>query len=179
MNSFFKNIGLYDRSSLTIEINTNEFVERLKKITYKTNLNFISLISDSTIPTRFEYRGQVSANKFIIRRRKHFFDVTIINSVLNGILSEENKNTSITLEIMPSKYHVIPFILMTVLFLLITFTFIREKKTEEILWPLIIPLIINISYYFTLKRSIKRNKYDFERELNYIIQKENHFKNYK
>lgn len=37
MDSFFKNIGLYDHLSFNIEMDKSEFVESLKKITYETN----------------------------------------------------------------------------------------------------------------------------------------------
>ncbi|MCA6067569.1 hypothetical protein JI747_010295 [Chryseobacterium sp. RG1] len=57
MNSFYKSIGLFDSSNFSIEMEKSEFVDSLKKITYKTNTSFISLIPDNGIPTRFEYRG--------------------------------------------------------------------------------------------------------------------------
>jgi hypothetical protein len=43
---------------------------------------------------------------------------------------------------------------------------------------LLIPLIINTAHYFILKRNVQKCKYDFERELNFIIQNNNEFKNY-
>ena len=94
MNSFFKNIGLYDYLNFNIKTDKSEFLESLKKITYETNTSFISLTPDHGIPTRFEYRGLI------------------------------NKDT------------------------------------------------------FILKRSLKRDKYNFERELNFIVQKSNQFKSY-
>ncbi|MFP3597418.1 hypothetical protein [Chryseobacterium sp. SIMBA_029] len=172
MNLFFKSIGLYDRSILNIEIDKSVLAEKLKKITYTTNLNF-SLISDSTIPTRFEYRGQISNTHFMIRRRKRIFDINIINAIINGTFSEEIGNTSITLEITPSLYHTLPFIVTIIFCFLFVFTFINEKHIE-IIWPLTIAVITNVGYYFALKNNIKRNKYDFERELNFIVQKNNY-----
>jgi predicted nucleotidyltransferase len=72
MNSFFKSIGLYDSLSLKISIQKEELIHRLSKITYETNSTFISLIKDSTIPTRFEYRGMIDADRFILKRRRRF-----------------------------------------------------------------------------------------------------------
>lgn len=73
MNSFYKSIGLYDNLNFDIDMSTSEFAENLKKITYKTNTTFISLIPDNGIPTRFEYSGVVNNDDFTIKRRLHFF----------------------------------------------------------------------------------------------------------
>ncbi|NPA07569.1 MAG: hypothetical protein GXO46_01085, partial [Chlorobi bacterium] len=60
MNSFYKSIGLYESLNFDIEMKQSELIESLRKITYKTNPSFISLIPDYGIPTRFEYRGIVN-----------------------------------------------------------------------------------------------------------------------
>ena len=95
MDSFFKNIGLYDHLNFNIEMDKSEFVESLKKITYETNTSFISLIPDQGIPTRFEYRGLINADNFIIKRRKHLFDINIYRSIIKGNIVEEMNKTVI------------------------------------------------------------------------------------
>lgn len=47
MDSFYKIIGLYDHLSFNIEMEKSDFSESLKKITYKTNTAFITLIPDT------------------------------------------------------------------------------------------------------------------------------------
>ncbi len=79
----------------------SEFTESLRKITYKTNTTFLSLISDNGIPTRFEYRGIVNPDHFTIKKRVYFFDFNVIHSVIKGNLSKENDRTVITVEFVP------------------------------------------------------------------------------
>lgn len=173
MNSFYKSIGLYDNLNFDIEMKKSEFVESLKKITYQTNTSFISLVPDNGIPTRFEYRGTVNENNFTIKRRKHFFDFNIFHSILKGNILEENNRISIKIEFTPFILNFLSFILIPLFFLFIVLQEIEDKHDYFIIG---IPIIIAVTQYFALKRNIKRDKYDFERELNFIDQKNNPFK---
>ncbi|CAD7798084.1 hypothetical protein CHRY9390_00278 [Chryseobacterium aquaeductus] len=173
MNSFYKNIGLYEYQTFEIEMNKSEFLEHLKKITYKTNSSFISFIPDHGIPTRFEYRGFVTKDNFIIKRRKRFFDYNIFPSIIKGVISEKNNVTLIKIEFTPFSIHLLPLVLAPLLFLLIA---IFEIRNEENYFMIAVPIILAVSQYFILKKNIKRDKYDFERELNFIVRKSNQLK---
>jgi hypothetical protein len=175
MDSFFKNIGLYDHLNFNIEMNKSEFVESFKKITYETNTSFISLIPDHGIPTRYEYRGLISADNFIIKRRKHLFDINIYRSIIKGNIVEEKNKTVIKIEFTPFIYPLIASIIGIFLFLFIAS---QEIQNNENYFLFVITILITIIQYFILKRNIKRDKYDFERELNFIVQKNKQFKSY-
>lgn len=116
MTSFFKNIGLYEHLNFEIEMNTSEFVELLKKITYKTNTSFISFIPDHGIPSRFEYRGMISENDFIIKRRRHFFDFNIFPSIIKGVVSKKDNKIFIKIDFTPFLIHLLLLILALFLF---------------------------------------------------------------
>jgi hypothetical protein len=105
MNSFYKSIGLYESLNFDIEMKQSELIESLRKITYKTNPSFISLIPDYGIPTRFEYRGMVNQKNFTIKRRRHFFDFNIMHCIIKGSILEENNKTLLTIEFIPFLYH--------------------------------------------------------------------------
>lgn len=173
MNSFYKKIGLFDRLNLEVEENKSELIEKLKKITYKANINHISLVFDTAIPTRFEYRGEISNNSFLIRRRNRFFDSNVLTPCIKGQFSEENNKTLISIEFFPSKFHILGLFLLLFFLICILILIIdnNPNKSGEMIF-IIIPLVIYISHYFALKTSIKKSKYDFERELNFIAQKE-------
>ncbi|KQT21603.1 hypothetical protein ASG22_15720 [Chryseobacterium sp. Leaf405] len=176
MNSFYKNIGLYDSLNFDIDMSKSEFEESLKKITYKTNTTFISLIPDNGIPTRFEYLGIINKDDFTIKRRRHFFDFNILHSIIKGNISEENNKTSIIIEFTPLISHFLALVFIPVISLFITIQIMQESTNYFVI---ALPAILTMVQYFGLKRSIKRDKYDFERELNFIAQKNNQFKNFK
>ncbi|WP_394660474.1 hypothetical protein [uncultured Chryseobacterium sp.] len=173
MNSFYKSIGLYDSLNLSIEMDGSEFTESLRKITYKTNTTFLSLISDNGIPTRFEYRGIVNPDHFTIKKRAYFFDFNVIHSVIKGNLSKENDRTVITVEFVPFLPYFLMLICMMPSMIFIALQFFKEDE-NFILTAL--PFILLLIQYFGLKRAIKKDKYDFERELYLIARKSNHFK---
>ena len=168
MNSFFKNIGLYDSLSLEISIQKEELIHRLWKITYKTNSTFISLIKDSTIPTRFEYRGIIDEGGFILKRRRHFFDINMSYPVMRGKLTGNDDTTSVFIEFRPPIFQVFTPVLI-VFFSLLLIVNVEDRDLNFLF--IVIPAIIVISQYFVLKREIRRGKYDFERELTHITQK--------
>ena len=168
MNSFFKSIGLYDSLSLKISIQKEELIHRLSKITYETNSTFISLIKDSTIPTRFEYRGMIDEDRFILKRRRRFFDINMNYHVMIGKLSDNHDTTSVFIEFTPPFFQIFTPVLI-VLFSLLLIVNIEDKELSFLF--IVIPAIIIISQYFVLKREIRRGKYDFERELPHITQK--------
>lgn len=178
MNSFYKSIGLYEHLSFNMDMNKSEFIESLRKIIYKTNTNFISLVPDNGIPTRFEYRGIVTPNNFTIRRRMRFFDSNISASIIKGQFLEKNNKIEIFIEFSPLRFHIL-ILFMVLVFFLVSVLNLDGKENSEFILPLIIPIIIITTHYFTVKRNIQRSKYDFERELYFISQKNNQFKNLK
>ncbi|MDR6158377.1 hypothetical protein QF023_001893 [Chryseobacterium sp. SLBN-27] len=179
MHSFYKSIGLYEHLSFNMDMNKSEFIESLRKITYKTNTNFISLVPDNGIPTRFEYRGIVNPNNFTIRRRIRFFDSNISASIIKGQFLEKNNRMEISIEFFPLRFHILILLLFSISFLIIVL-YLDRKENNEFIFPLIMmPIIISTTHYFTVKRNIQRSKYDFERELYFISQKNTQLKKFK
>ncbi|MDQ0593180.1 hypothetical protein QFZ37_001549 [Chryseobacterium ginsenosidimutans] len=149
-------------------MNRAEFTESLKKIIYESNFNIFET-AEYSIPNRYEYKGYVNKSGFVIRRRKHFFDGNIPNPYIKGTINEENGKTLIKIEFTPVKYFIVSFIFLIV-FLIIFFN-ITFQGSSDMFFIVIIPLIGFVTHYFTLKRNITKGKYDFERELNFIVQK--------
>ncbi len=173
MISFYKSIGLYESLALIIEMNPSDFTESLRKITYKTNPTFLSLVPDNGIPTRFEYRGMVNQDDFTIKRRLHFFDFHVVHVLIKGKIAEENNETLVTVVFIPFFHH-----LLALLFVFLTGTLISVdliKENSNFIFA-VLPLTITMILYFKLKRSLKKDKYDFERELYFISRKNNQFK---
>ncbi|MBB6331306.1 hypothetical protein HNP24_002256 [Chryseobacterium sediminis] len=169
MNSFLKSIGLY--SSLTIDLNIGsaELIQRLWKVTYKTNTTFISLEKDSSIPTRFEYRGMIDANTFTIKRRARLFDMNRNNPVFHGTISDKNGLSSVSVEFFPSGFQIFNWIMILCFCLVIIF--VNIQGDQQFLIFAAIALVVAVTQYFILKRGISKGKYEFERELIYIAQK--------
>ena len=169
MNSFFKSIGLYNNLSIDLNINSAELIQRLWKVTYKTGTTFISLEKDSSIPTRFEYRGMIEANTFTIKRRARLFDMNRNNPVFHGTVSDKNGQSSVSVEFYPSGLQIFNWIM--ILCFCFVAIFVNANGDQKDLMFAGVALVIAVAQYFILKRGISKGKYDFERELIYIAQK--------
>ncbi|MDR4952568.1 hypothetical protein REB14_10315 [Chryseobacterium sp. ES2] len=169
MNSFFKSIGLYNSLIIDLNINSAELVQRVMKVTYKTNTTFISLEKDSTIPTRFEYRGMINSNSFTIKRRGRLFDMNRSNPVFHGTISDKNGISSVVIEFFPSTFQILNWFFILCFCFLIGFVSITGGQQGIMVGA--VAFIVAITQYFILKRGISRGKYEFERELIYIAQK--------
>ena len=107
MNSFFLNIGLYDELSFETTMNKAEFIENLEKIIYKSNFSLFET-SEYSIPSRYEYKGYVNRNGFLIRRRGYLFERNTPNPYIKGAINEENGKTLIKMEFTPINFFLYP-----------------------------------------------------------------------
>jgi len=169
MNSFFKSIGLYNSLNVDLDINSAELTQRLWKITYKTNNTFISWEKDSSIPTRFEYRGMIESNHFKIRRRTRLFDMNKNNPIFQGTISDKNGKSSVVIDFFPSGLQILNWFFILCFCLVAILVNIRGDQQNFMFAA--VALVIAVAQYFILKRGILRGKYEFERELIYIAQK--------
>lgn len=136
----------------------------------------MSLVPDNGIPTRFEYRGIINEHDFTIKRRLHFFDFQVLHALIKGKIAGENNKTLVTIVLSPFFPH-----LFALLFVFLTDTLISLdliKENSNFIFA-VLPFTVTMILYFKLKRSLKKDKYDFERELYFIARKNNQFKNIK
>lgn len=174
MNSFYKSIGLFEELTFVTESNKTEFVLDLEKLIYKSNFGIFE-VSEYSIPNRYEYRGIVNDHDFIIRRRKRFFENTIPNPKIKGRIDEKNGETYITVVFMPLTYHVLRIVFLVIVFSIIIVN-MNHSKNNEMIFIILIPVFAVLTQYFIVKRGIAKEKYNFARELNFIINKRNRFK---
>ncbi|MBW8523580.1 hypothetical protein K0U91_12450 [Chryseobacterium chendengshani] len=166
MKFLFKSIGLYDEFIFETEISKTQFLMNLKKFIYKSDFSIFE-IADYSIPNRFEYRGLVNDDDFMIRRRRHFFDNNIQNPIIRGLICEQNGITLIKIELSPSNDS---FIKILILLSFLSIILLNFNKNDDVTF-ILISILMLIIQYFILKRNIKKSKYDFKRELTFIAQK--------
>lgn len=169
MNSFCQSIGLYTHKNIEIDINTAEVIERLRKITYPTHTTFISLISDPAIPTRFKYRGVVYEKNFTIKKRRRFFDINLNYPVIKGSLYDQNNRTTVSTACIPSFFQIVTLVLLLGFFL-VAVTVNIKNGVQDFSFIAVSALMLG-TQYFVLKREIIKGNYDFERELDHMVQK--------
>jgi hypothetical protein len=175
MKNTLKKLKLIDHLTMELNISRNEFVNKLKKVVDKGDIGFFSDIFDGFSSSNNELKGQVDYNGFKIKRRKRFFDTNMNFAFADGIFNEQNGTLKIETEINGFSGFFIPFYIILIIFYSIFILAIGNSGNNERYFaiPFLIfhaTLMFGIPY-FMMRRSVKRLKYELEREFYYIAGK--------
>ncbi len=172
MEEFLKKIKLIDYLTTNLQISRTEFVNRLTSITDQGGIGMFSETFDAFSSSKNEFKGEVSLNGFRIKRRSRFFDTNINTAIANGTITEDNHQLVITTEINGFRNFFIIFYLFLVIFYSIfIFGFTSSDNNDGFF---VIPFILlhgTLMFslpYFMMRRSVKRLKYELEREFFYL-----------
>lgn len=179
MKRLLEKIKLIDFLETELELQKNEFTNRLSKIVDQGSTNSITDIFDMFSSSKNEYKGTVDFSKFKIKRKKKFFDMNITFPVAKGVLNQKGDVLFIKTEINAFKgIMIIFFIVIILIYLIIGITLFTTDNSDDFPTYAALPfLLIHASFmlgipYLLLRRSVKRFKYDFERELYYLTKKD-------
>lgn len=172
MKVILKRLKLIDNLTTDLEISRTEFVEKLSAITDKGDIGLFSDTFDVFSSSKNELKGQVDFNGFKLKRRRKFFDNGMNMAVASGTIKEHNGHLTIESEINGVSIFFIVFYFFLVIFysLFIFSIWNSNNNTEFFALPFLLlhgTLMFSIPY-FTAKRSVKRLKYELEREFFYL-----------
>lgn len=175
MKKFFEKIKIIDHLKVELNIDRYKFINNLRSVVEYGGLDYFSSISELFSSDKKEYRGKIDNNGFQIKRKKRFFDISYHHAIATGRISEFEGKIIVKVEINGFNYKFIPFLIILLLFYSFFFYnifFIEDSPPLIVILFIIIHamLMFSIPYYMT-KRSVKRLKYDLERELIFISQK--------
>lgn len=176
MGNTLKKLKLIDNLKTELEISKNDFHKKLNKIIDDGSSNFISDFFDLFSKSKNEYKGYVDFSNFKIVRKKRLFDMGFSFPTIKGEIEQKGERILINSEINAFKGVFVFFIFFVLLFY--TFTifamfFLSSKDNNGEAFIAIPLILIHACFmlgipYFILRRSVKRFKYDFERELFYL-----------
>ncbi|KGL63323.1 hypothetical protein [Polaribacter sp. Hel1_85] len=175
MKKILEKIKLIDFLETELEIPKNEFTNRFSKIVDEGSTNSLFDMFDIFSSSKNEYKGEIEFSRFKIKRKKKFFDMNIIFPVAKGFLNQKDDKLFIKTEINAFKgIMIIFFVFIILIYLVIAISLFTNNNTDDFSIYLAIPfLLIHGSFmigipYLLLRRSVKRFKYEFERELFYL-----------
>ncbi|MEM6397399.1 MAG: hypothetical protein AAF741_13710 [Bacteroidota bacterium] len=177
LKTIWEKLGLIDHLELTFDIEQIEFVKQLKAHVDESNLSLWSDMGDPFSRSKNEFKGIVDQNGFKIKRKKKFFDVNFNLATAEGRFHQERDQLRIDIELNGVAKRLKIFFVFVVLFYAIFFvTIFGLGQSGEV--PLfVLPfMLIHAAFmigipYFILRRSVKRMKYELERELFFIANK--------
>lgn len=175
MKDILRKLKLIENFTTCIEINKIDFIEKLSTITDKGSFGMFSDSFDAFSSNKKEYKGQIDLNGFKLKRRRRFFDNNGSFAIVNGTFHEENGHLTIYSEINGFHNFFIFFYVVLIIFYSSTFigTFISEGNIKFFMIPFFIlhGTFMFLVPYFIMKRSVKRIKYELEREFFYLTKK--------
>lgn len=175
MKRFLQKLKLIDFLDTELEITKSDFHKKLSGIVDETNIGFMSDFFDLFSSSKNEYKGYVDFTHFKLKRRKRLFEMGLNFPNAKGKVDQKGDSLIIKTEINAFKGIMVFFILFILLFYtiaIISMLTIGSQENEEVF--IAIPFIlIHACFmlgipYLVLRRSVKRFKYDFERELYYL-----------
>lgn len=172
MKEFLKRLKLIDNMTTTLPISKVEFVNRLNEITDSSSTGMMSDTFDVFSSSKNEFKGQVNVDGFKLKRRRRFFDTNMNFAVAQGIFSIDNDQLKVETEINGFKnFFILFYVFLIIFYSIFIFGFIGSANGVEFI---AIPFILihgTIMFglpYFIMRRSVKRMKYELEREFFFL-----------
>lgn len=176
MKDFLHKLNLLEYLKLEIEIDLYKFVDKFRGSVGEGATDVITEFFDAFSSSKNEYKGHVDYNGFKIKKRRRMFDMNFNFAVAKGNFEQVENKLIINTEINGFSEAMIPYYAFCIVFYLIFFFAILfgvEFNTGDD--PFVLPFIIIHAFfmlglpYFMMKRSVKKMKYDLEREFYYQL----------
>lgn len=172
MKEFLKRLKLIDRMTTTLQTSKVEFFNRLNEVTDAGSTGMMSDTFDVFSSSKNEFKGQVNFDSFKIKRKRRFFDSNMNLAVANGTFAESNGKLTIETEIIGfNNFFIVFYVFLIIFYSIFIFGFLFSSKSGGfIALPFILlhgAFMFGVPY-FMMRRSVKRLKYELEREFFYL-----------
>ncbi len=177
MKNFLKRIKLIDNLTTELEITKLEFVNRLSASVDQAELGFFSDTFDIFTSSKNMYKGNVNQSGFEIKKRRRFFDRQFGFAKAIGRYSQKNELLIIDTEISGWNNFMFFFYGVALLFYIFFIGMIIFSDIDNQAGFVVFPFILfhaAIMFYLPyrmMKSSVKKIKYDIEREFHYLVSK--------
>lgn len=175
MKEFLKRLKLIDSMTTNLQTSKIEFVNRLNEITDKGGIGIMSDTFDVFSSSKNEFKGQVDFENFKIKRRRRFFDTNMNFAVAKGTFIENNGLLIVETEINGfNNFFIVFYVLLIIFYSIFIFALSCDNINESFI---AIPfLLLHGAFmfaipYLVMRRSVKRLKYELEREFFYLTKK--------
>jgi hypothetical protein len=180
MKAFLKKLKLIRNFTIELEMDKNEFVERLSKIVDEGSTSSFASSFEVFSSSKNEYKGTVGYDSFEIRKKRKFFDKTMSLAVVKGTLTQQRKKLIIDAEANTfNGMMVFYFIFLIIIYLIFIAGFIILSVTGSGFPFIAIPFIIihaGLMFfvpYFLMRKSLKHIESILEKDFFYLTKAQN------
>lgn len=173
MKDFLIKMKLIDHLTTNLPMDKSNFIKRLSSITDEGGTGVFSNPFEMFSSSKNEFKGEVNYDGFTIKRKKRFFDKSANMAVANGTLHESNGQLTVETEINGfNNFFIVFYIFLIVfysIFIIVGFT-ISDNNVGFFMIPFLLlhGTFMFLIPYFMMKRSVKKLKYELEREFFYL-----------
>jgi hypothetical protein len=175
MDDFLRKIKVLDSVSMELNVSKMEFVRLFEMNVDESDLGFSDSFFEAFSSSKNEYKGNIDADKFRLRRRQKLFDTNkSFMSIAMGSLVEKENKLIIEAEIKGiSKYFKFFFIAIIFFYSIFIISFTVIPRQDDFFPLAVLPFILMHALfmlgipYFIMKRSVSRLKYDLERDFHF------------
>ena len=175
MKEFLRKIYLVDYLTVKLNLTKNEFVNKLNSITDPGSTGIFNEPFEAFSTSKNEFKGKVNSDGFKLKRKKKFFDTNPNIAVATGKIKEENGELIIETEINGFNNIMIFFFgfILLVYIGIITSAVFSDENSDFPIFPffLLHGTFMTLIPYFIMRRSVKKMKYELEREFFYLTKK--------
>jgi len=177
MKSLLRKIKLIDDFNVELNISKLDFYSKLRDQVDVSSLGLFSDMGDLFSSSKNEYKGTVDYDGFKLKRKRRFFDTKMNMATLTGTYRQVSDKLIVESHINGFANVMIVFFVFALLFYSVFIgVFIFGGIGEETSF-FVLPFILMHALfmfgipYFIMRKSVKRFKYDIEREFHFIATK--------
>ena len=179
MEKFLKKLRLIESLTTEVEVQQSEFIAKFKACVDEGGTGVFSDAFDAFSSSKNEYKGYVRLENFKIKRRKRLFDMNMSMAVAEGTFKQNDDTLIIETEINAFTGMMIPFYLIAVVFYAVFIgVLLTVNHVDGTVAGFALPFIfLHAAFmfgipYFMMRQSVRRMKYELEREFFYVANKQ-------
>lgn len=175
MNKLLTKLKLLKESTIELPVEKYNFIAILKSQVDEKDLGFFSDMGDVFSSSKTDYKGHINSYGFELKKKRKFFDYNMNFAKAKGRFNQQGELLQINVEINGFTNQMIPFYIIVPIFYLFFILMTLQEGFEAaiIAFPFLLIhglLMLGLPYFF-MRRSVKRMKYDLERDFYFMLKK--------
>ena len=173
MNKLLTRLNLLKTTIIELSIEKYNFISIVKSNIDEKELGLFSDMTDVFYSSEAEYKGHIDSYGFKLKKKRKFFDYNMNLAIAKGHFNQQGDTLKINVEINGLSNQMVPFFVLIPIFYLffIATTLLADDAASIVMIPFLLlhGLFMLGIPYFMMRRSIKRMKYELERDFYFMI----------